>query len=215
MRDRQDRGVTDLAVPRFAPFRRALGILLLGAAAAALVLFALGLVNPWRLVWLSRYFGNPPVGLAVVTGLAFFGSWLAFPVQNEAVHNRRIMFRIGTGIGTAIAGLLAWGFGPVFDPTITPMARSADGDRSVVLVERADRSRELHVWAGSGLLTRDVGVIGRACGEVEIEFLSRDRFALTSSYGGWEIDLDPDTGSPRQVLGPRCKDGPRPATLDR
>jgi hypothetical protein len=205
--------VTDEA--RIAPTRRLLGLVLCGLAGVALVLFVLGSWNPWRLVWLSHYFGSPPVGLTVVMGLLCVGSWLAFPVLNEATGNARIMFRIVTALGT-VFGVALWGvIGPIFTTKIEIMAQTPDGERTVALVERSDRSRLLHVWQGAGLLARDVGILGQACGEVTITFVSRDQIHLTTSYGDWSIDLDPVTGAPRQVLGPRCADGPQPATLER
>lgn len=208
-----DAAVTEQAQTALA--RRLLGLLLLGLAGAAVVLFVLGFWNPWRLVWLSHYFGSPPVGLAVVMGLFFLGSWLAFPVRNEATDNARIMFRFFTAAG-AVIGLAVWGVvGPVFEAKITIVATTPDGERTVALVERSDRSRALHVWQGGGLRARDMGTIGRACGEPDISFVTRDRIQINSSYGDWQIDLDPTTGRPRQVLGPRCADGPRPATLER
>lgn len=195
--------------------RRGLGLLLFVLSAVALVGYVLGVWNPWRLVWLSYYFGSPPIGVAVVMGLVCAGSWLALPIRNEAVDNRRIMVRIGTGL-IAVGGLLTWGvIGPVFARELTVLARTPEEDRTVALLERSDRSRHLHVWSGRGLLARDAGRIGPACGNVVVRFRSHDQILLTTSYGDWQIDLDPATGAPRQVTGPRCADGPRPATLGR
>lgn len=210
---RDDRCVTDEAP--ISPARRLLGLVLCGLAGAVLVLFVLGSWNPWRLVWLSHYFGSPLVGLTVVMGLLCVGSWLAFPVLNEATGRARSMFRIVTALGTVL-GVALWGvFGPIFTTKIEILARTPDGERTVAVVERFDGSRRLHVWQGGALLARDVGVLGQACGEVTITFVSRDQIHLATSYGDWSIDLDPVTGAPRQVLGPRCADGPQPATLER
>jgi hypothetical protein len=207
-------GISTESRRRVSRARRGLGVLLFVLSVVALVVYVLAVWNPRRLVWLSYYFGSPPIGVAVVMGLLCVGSWLAFPIRSEAVDNRRIMFRLGTGLG-ALAGLIAWGvIGPVFARQITVLARAPEQDRTVAVVERSDRSRQLHVWSGKGLFARDAGSLGPACGDVRVRFLSHDRILMNTSYGDWQIDLAPATGAPRQVLGPRCADAPGP-TLDR
>lgn len=195
--------------------RRGAGILLFVLSGAALVLFVLGVWNPWQYVVLLRYFSSPAIGLLVVAGLAGVGAWLAYPVRNESTQRGRSRFLIFTALAAAV-GLLCWGVtGTLFTPKITVVTSSDAGDRTIAMVERGSENREMHVWSGAGLVARDVGSIGNACGDVKVRFLSRDRVALGTSYGDWQIDLDPATGAPLQVLGPRCADGPEPATLDR
>lgn len=195
--------------------RRSAGVLLFVLSVAALVLFVLGLWNPWRYVVLLRYFGSPALGVLVVAGLACLASWLAFPVRDESAQRGRSRFRLVTALGAAV-GLLCWGVtGTLFTPKITVVGHSPEGDRTIAVVERGEENRQMHVWAGAGFFARDVGSIGKACGDVTIQFISRDRVAVGTSYGDWQIDLDPATGAPLQVLGPRCADGPEPATLGR
>lgn len=195
--------------------RRVAGIVLLVLSGAGLVLFVLGLWNPWQYVVLLQYFSSPALGLLVVAGLACLGGWLAYPLRDESAQRGRSRFRVFTALG-AVAGLLCWGVtGTLFTPSFTVVNQSPDGDRTIAIVDRGRDNRQMHVWSGVGVFARDVGSIGRACGEVTVQFLSRDRVVIGTQYGDWEIDLDPATGAPLQVLGARCADGPEPATLDR
>lgn len=195
--------------------RRVLGVVLFVLAGTALVLFVLGLWNPWRYVVLMRYFSSPALGLVVVMGLACVASWVLLPVRNETTQRGRAVFRIGSAI-LVVVGLICWGLtGPLFVPGYDVRASHPDGDRAVTIVDRGEQNREMRVWAGAGLAARDVGAIGKACGHVQIRFQSRDLVWIGTSYGDWEIDLDPSSGRPLEVLGPHCADPPRPATLDR
>lgn len=195
--------------------RRGAGMLLFVLSGTALVLFVLGVWNPWQYVMLLRYFSSPALGLLVVGGLACLGAWLAYPIRDESAQRGRSRFRLFTALAAAV-GLLSWGLtGTLFTPSVAVVASSSGGERTIAVVERGSNNRQMHVWSGKGFLARDVGAIGRACGEVIIQFLSPDRVAIGTQYGDWQIDLDPATGAPLQVLGPRCADGPEPATLDR
>lgn len=195
--------------------RRAIGGGLLVLTAAAAVLFVLGTWNPLHLVVLEYRFGNPMVGLVTVPIGALLGLWLAVPVRNEARQRARLAARVVAGALLAV-GLFGWGvFGEHFTFDAEEVARSPDGDRALAIVSDRGlpKTQYLRVWVGSGLTAREAGEIGRVCGSTTVRFLTADRVEIDTSYGTWQVDLDPATGAPRQVLGPHCSDGPVPATL--
>jgi hypothetical protein len=196
--------------------RRVAGIVLGVAVGATAVLYALGATNPLRLVVLERFFFDPLFGLLVVGVGSILTTWLLAPIRNEATQGRRITVRV-TALVIAATGLIGWGvFGVFFNQEITEVARSSDGTRVLVEVARAnDPYRwELRVWDGSGLTAREVGSLGEACGGVlGARFVTNDLVELETGYGDWRLALDPATGEPRQVLGPRCPDGPVPARM--
>lgn len=195
--------------------RRTVGWILLGAAAAGAVLFVLGSWNPWRLVVLEYRFGNPALGAGVVLLAAFVGHWLALPIRNEVRQGGRMVTRVTLGV-LLVIGLFMWGlFGLHFTFDVWEAARSPDGERAVAIVSDRDRpvQQRAKLWTGSGLTARELADLGQVCGPTEVRFLTDDRIELDTSYGTWQIDLDPATGTPRQVLGPHCADGPVPATL--
>jgi hypothetical protein len=205
-------GSAGLSLPR-----RIVGSVLAAVVVAAAVLFAAGAANPWRLAVLERYFADPLFG-AFAVGVGGYGAlWLLAPIRNEAAARGRITARVVAAV-VAAAGLLAWGaFGMFFRQEITEIARTEDGSRAVVQVVRAtDPYRyELRVWVGGGLAAREAGSLGLACGGADARFVTPDLVELDTSYGTWQLSLDPDTGEPREVLGPRCSEGPVPATLGR
>lgn len=209
------------ALPRAArvsPLRRAIGVALGAVVAVAAVLFVLGAWNPWELVVLRYRFGNPPLGLLLVPLGGLVALWLAAPVRNEAEQGRRIGVMLSLA-AVALVGLLGTGiFGNHFRFDTEVLARSDDGTRAVVMVTDRDRPPESYVriWDGGGLAAREVGELGRVCwarAAGSARFLTRDQVELDTPFGVWRFDLDPATGVPRQVLGPRCPDGPVPATL--
>jgi hypothetical protein len=168
------------------------------------VAFAAGAWNPWRLVVLAQNFSNWSLGLLLVAVLAFVTSWLLLPIQHEVAQGRRIVLRVVTGVAAVVA-LLCWGLvGTSFGRTSTVVARSADGQRAVAVVERGLDDRELQVWVGTGLTTREVGVLGPACGPVTAQFTGRDEVALSTNYGDFRLRLDPATGTPLDTIGPTC-----------
>lgn len=191
--------------------RRAAGLVVAVLTAALAVLFVAGVANPWRLVILERHFGNPLFGAFVVAAGAYLALWLLAPVRNEAVQRARGQVRMAL----AVLGLLAlfgWAlFGRMFTASYEELARSDDGARTVALVTHAtDERQHARVWEGAGLLMRDAGEIGRTCGSVTATFIEADLVEIEAGYGPWRINLDPETGEPQQVLGPRCPDGPQP-----
>jgi hypothetical protein len=183
--------------------RRVAGVLLVVAAVLAVVVFAAGAFNPWRIVALQRYFGNPPAGLVVVAALTLLGSWLLAPLRNEAAQSGRGRVRV-VAVVALVLGLLLWGLlGRLFSLQSTVLARNAPADRAVAVFERGS-DRHLHVLAGHGLTERDMGNLGIACGEVTARFLGHDEVEVATSYGTWQFRLDPATGRPLDVLGERC-----------
>jgi hypothetical protein len=210
-RAERTRGLAPVSLPR-----RVAGVVFGVPVAAAAVLFALGAGNPLHLVLLERYFFDPLFGMIVVGVGAYLALWLLAPVRNEAVQGRRIAARVAALVLAGV-GLVAWGiFGVFFNQEIAEVARSADGSRVLVEVVHANNPYrwELRVWDGSGLTAREAGSLGEACGGVQAaRFIGNDRVELDTAYGTWQLALDPVTGTPQQVLGPRCPDGPVPATL--
>lgn len=193
--------------------RRLAGIVITVVVASVACLFVLGTWNPWRLVVLDRYFHDPLLGLVLVSAGSYLALWSLAPVRDETVRRWRIPARVTVAV-TGLVGLLLWGIlGSVFDLETTELARSRAGDRAVAAVTGADGDTHLRVWTGSGLATRAVGDIGRVCGSVSVRFLDADLVELDTSYGTWQVALDPDSGEPLSELGPRCSDGPLPATL--
>ncbi|HET6211873.1 MAG TPA: hypothetical protein VFE14_03265 [Micromonosporaceae bacterium] len=187
--------------------RRIAGVLVATAAATLLVLFALGTWNPWDSVVLTSSFGNPTFGLAMVAALTLLASWLLAPIRNEATQARRGIVRVVSAVALVL-GLLSWGLvGGAFSVQTDVIARSADQDRSVVVVLHGRDDRQLHIWSGRGLATRDRGALGIACGEVTASFLGHDEVQIVTSYGTWQLRLDPATGRPLDRLGPRCSGG--------
>jgi hypothetical protein len=209
-----DRMATVQSTPRrWTPWRvirRVVGWGVLSAGILAAVLFGLGLFNPWQLVVLEYRFGNPMLGLLVVPLTLLIGAWLALPVTNEARQAGRLATRLGL-VALCLIGLIGWGvFGDHF--TFTPEPLERRGDLTLVLVRDrgVPQTVYLRVWHGSGLTARETGEVGRVCGSVSAQFLSADRIMLDTAYGDWVLELDPATGAPQQVLGPRCGDPPRP-----
>lgn len=196
--------------------RRVVGTGLAVAVVTAAVLYLLGIGNPLRLAVLERYFFDPLFGMLVVGAGGYLALWLLAPIRNEAVQGRRIVARVAALV-LAGAGLIAWGMaGLFFNQEITEVARSADGSRVLVEVAHANNPYrwELRVWDGTGLTARELGSLGQACGNLQgARFVGPDVVELDTPYGDWQLRLDPATGAPLEVLGPRCPDGPVPATL--
>lgn len=191
--------------------RRLAGVAVAAVTAALAVVFIAGIANPWRLVVLDRQFGNPFFGAFVVATGAYVALLLLAPVRNEAVQRGRGQLRMSVA-AVGLLALFGWGlFGRLFSADYEELARSDDGSRAVALVTPAtDERQRARVWTGSGLLMRDAGEIGRACGSVTATFISIDQVEIEAGYGPWRIDLDPETGAPLQVLGTACPDGPQP-----
>jgi hypothetical protein len=191
--------------------RRVIGALVAVLVGALAVLFVLGVWNPWRFVVLEQYFGNPLAGVLAVAVGTYLALWLLLPVQNEAVQRGRLRIRVVVAV-VAVLGLIGWGvFGRLFSGSYDEIARSDDGSRAVGLITPDSAERQYaRIWEGTGLLKRDAGEIGRVCGTVTAHFVNADLVELDAGYGAWRIDLDPATGEPQQVLGPRCPDGPQP-----
>lgn len=198
---------TDLAPRRRVGhlLRRVAGIILAVATALGAVGFVLGATNPWHLVFLTEWFRNWPLGCLLVAIGGFVSSWLLTPVRHEAVQGRRIVLRIVFAVAT-VASLLCWGIvGTSFARTSSVLARSEDGQRAVALVVHSVDDQQLRIWVGTGLGTRDVGLIGPACGAIRASFVSPTDVLVESVYGNFHATLDATTGAP--VTGRASCDG--------
>jgi hypothetical protein len=189
--------------------RRSTGRRLAGTAAgvlavAAIVLYALGTWNPWHNVLLIRNFSNPLLGAAFVFALAFVAAWLLAPVRSEASSIGRMRWRIGFGLAF-LASLLGFGVSrPFFVQTWDEVARSPSGGRTVAISDGGTDAQRLHVWVGRGVGRRDAGDLGHPCGDTRVWFQGEDQVHVSTSYGGFDLRLDPATGRPRDTLGPSC-----------
>jgi hypothetical protein len=161
-----------------------------------------GLWNPWHYVILREHFGNPLADLASVILLVAAAIWLLAPVRNEAGHNSRVNVRWAAVAAFLLTAICFGGFGRAFDPGQTRTVGSL-GDLRLVVETRGEDS-DLHIWAGSGWTVRDMGRIGKACGEVSGTFNGRGEVLITTVYGSFRIPLDPATGRPLAQLGPTC-----------
>jgi hypothetical protein len=166
--------------------------------------FGSGLWNPWDLVFLKIYFGNPFIGLVLLFGLLLVGIWLLTPVTSEATQSKRQWARLGLG-AALLASLMAWGVaGDAVGGDYKVVATSSDGTRRLVMVTRSQDDRELRIWVGKGLTARDRGWLGLACGEVVGTFSGNDQVQVASVYGDFDLRLDPKTGAPIDTIGPTC-----------
>lgn len=190
------------------------GLLVALAVLATATVFVLGFWNPWELVVLRQHFANPWLGTWLVGVGGYLALWLLAPVRVEARQRWRISARVITGV-VAVFGLVCWGlFSPLFAYEATELARSDDGERVVVDVTAGGMNeRDLRIWEGSGLAAREVGSFGKPCASPQAEFAGPDVVVINQGHGDWQFHLDPETGEPLHVFGPRCSDGPMPATM--
>jgi hypothetical protein len=195
--------------------RRIAGVAVAAVVVTTAVLFVLGSWNPWRLVLLREYFNNPWLGLILVGVGAYLAMWLLAPVRSEAVQRWRIPARVTAAVAASI-GLIIGGITHQFYYyEHAELARSDDGEVALARVTFGGRqTSELRLWEGSGLATREVATLGRACHGLRVRFVDRHLIEINQGFGDWLVELDPESGLPRQVLGPSCPDGPTPARLD-
>jgi hypothetical protein len=197
--------IDTVAAPERAVGRRIAGWVTAVLAAAIAVLTVLGAWNPWDLVVLWRLFGNPLRGAALFFVLALVASWLLAPVRSEAQQVGRARWRIALALGLVVS-LIGWGlFGSRFGTGRLELAHSpGGGQRTIVLYEPGTDFQRLHVWSGRGLGTRDVGDLGKPCGQTSVSFTGPDEIRVSTSYGQFDLRLDPATGRPLTTLGPTC-----------
>src|SRR5262249_8735866 len=84
-------------------FRRSIGVGLAALTIAVTLIFAAGLWNPWHLVILAGYFGNPVAGVVWILAGVLVSVWLLRPVTSEAAQHGRIMLRFGIGAMLALS----------------------------------------------------------------------------------------------------------------
>lgn len=195
--------------------RLTLGLAVATATVVTAALFVAGYWNPWRLVVLLQWFANPWAGLAIVSAGAYLALWLLRPIRYEAGQRGAIAGRVALA-STCVIGLILWGLlQALFRYEADELARSPDGERAVARVVFGGLNDvELRVWEGSGLLTREVGSLGRICHRGTAAFSGSDTVVVDQGYGDLHLPLDPETGAPLMVLAVRCPDPPIPATLE-
>ena len=187
-------------------WRRVTGWVLIALAVLLTVAVAIGTWNPWGYVYLQRYLGNPFLGAVVVFVLLLAAAWLLLQVRSEATDGRRQAVRWGMIVPVVLA-LIGFGLcGGRFMFSSRVVAHSPSGNRSLAMVTgHGDRDAELHVWAGNGLRTRDLGGMGRPCGiNVTATFRDENTIHVSTVYGDHDLRLDPVTGRPRDVLSRDC-----------
>jgi hypothetical protein len=184
--------------------RRVIGTVLCLAGLAVLVAYGLARIFTDN-VFLTSHFGNVMTGLGILLLLGVLISIVLFPVRNSAVQRVRPMIRFAM---IALAALVFAGAGLVhgfrvfmYNPTV--VATSPDGSRRVALVDIGPYE-ELHVWAGTGLATKDVGNLGAPCEFDSAAFTSSTSFHVSASTGDSDIRIDPVTGAPLDSLVGTC-----------
>jgi hypothetical protein len=211
--------MTELATPSTTTpasrLRLALGLIVAVLVVAAAVVFTLGLINPWELVLLKQHFANTWIGLAVVAAGTFLAVSLLAPIRDEARQGGWIGLRVALGAATVLGLVLGGLLGPQYRYEVSEVAVSAGGERTVALGTVGGlEERHLLVWDGSGLFAREIASLGRPCTGLEARFAGQDLVIIDQGFGEWSIQLEPETGMPRQVLALRCSDPPVPATLE-
>lgn len=195
--------LSDEEPPRRNPVRFVAGVAVGVVALLVLIAFVLGAVNPWRLVVLEAYVGNPLLGATIFFAMSLAAAWLLTPVSNEAAQGSRLWVRLGLAalLLVSLAGYAV--AGELFGGEYRVVAESSDKSRRLVMRVQGE-DRELRIWAGKGLGARDAGRLGLACGDVVGSFSGNDQVQVASVYGDFDLRLDPDTGAPIDTIGPTC-----------
>ncbi len=182
--------------------RRLLGAVLAILAPVVAAGFVAGAWNPWRLVLLRRYFGDPLLGAVLVVALTAGAFWLLAPVRSEATQAGRQLTRWAL-VAAIVPGLICFGIGHShFDMAYREIATSPNGHLHAAFVTH-NEDRQLRIWVGSGLRVRDAGRAGSPCGPVTVR-LTDDLLHISSNYGDLDIGPDPKTGRPLNPMGPTC-----------
>jgi hypothetical protein len=194
----------DYLTPALSLPRRVFGFSAAVLTAGALVGFAAGAWNPWRLVRLQQYFNDPFFGLVVVNVLALLAFWLLAPVRSEAAQRRRHTTRWLLILALLPVGMCYGLFHSFVTVETREIAQSPSGERRAAFVTRGDE-RELRIWSGGWLGLRDVGRAGAPCGPTATaRFLSEDLVHISSNYGDFDVRLAHDTGRPLNPMGRTC-----------
>lgn len=184
--------------------RRIAGWLAAAVAAVALIGSVAGTWNPWDLIVLWRYFGNPLLCAVVFFAALFAALWLLAPVRNEVQHTGRARWRIVAAVGLVFS-LIGYGlFGAWVKPGYEIRAKSSDGARTIVMYGPGSDFQRLHVWVGSGLGTKYAGDLGKPCGATGVWMDDRNTVHVSTSYLDVRLRLDPATGRPLDQLGTSC-----------
>jgi hypothetical protein len=198
--------VSDSDAVQFPPlpgWRRLVGVVLAALAGLCLVGFVAGTWNPWRLVWLRGFFGNPFSGLVIVSFLAVVAFMTLAPVRNEAAQGRRNgvkwLLIIIFVLSLPIYGL----FHTLFSVATQELDHSPSGKRTVAKVTRG-KDYQVRLWTGSGLGMREDGSLGRPCGDFKARFQGEDLVHIETNYGTFDVRLDPATGRALNPIGPTC-----------
>lgn len=198
--------LSSFVAPPLKLWRRVAAIVAAVAAVTALALTVAGTWNPWSLVVLVERAGDPGVDVFLTLLLTTVATWLGWPVVSGAEQRRRMVLRTWLVVLSLVAGLAAlvtWDQA-IFKYQPTVLATSADGQRSVALVQ-VFHGRELHSFTGTGLARRDMGSFGEPCGgRVAAQFSADDQIRLVTDYGTFDLRTDPATGGVTKGLGPTC-----------
>jgi len=182
------------------------GALLLVVAVVALLVTVLAQLNPWRLVGLSQDFGDPFVDAFAAMACLLVGFWLAAPVRNSATQRVRARMRALLLVLTGLSGLLvplslqqAWFR---YEPQV--VARDPHSDRVLAQIG-VHQGIELHIFAGTGFLARDLGNFGSPCGlSVVASFGDPGRIVIATVYGDYTLAYDQASGEPIDHVPASC-----------
>ena len=183
-----------------------LGAVFAALTAMFLALFAWGLWNPGRYVVLLTHFGNPFTGTFVVLGCATLAVWLLFPVRSEASQSRRNSTRWALLVLALVSSLpFLWvAETSLFTYNGRVVDRPAGGRFALAVVDRGTYGREVRVWTGHGVTTRDLGSFGKVCGsQVEARFTGEGQVFVSTVYGDFHLRLD-EQGRPVTFIGSTC-----------
>jgi hypothetical protein len=196
----------DYAPPRYrlSSTRRVIGAVLCLASLAVVVAYGAARFYPDN-VFLKGHFRNFLTGSGELFVLSALISIAVFPVRNSAVQRVRplIRFALITLAAVSFVGAgLTHGFA-IFTYRPTVVATSPDAMRRVALIN-VGPYQELHIWAGTGLSAKDVGNLGPPCEFNTAKFTSDNEVLVSTSFGDYDIHLDPATGAPLNGLTHTC-----------
>jgi hypothetical protein len=181
--------------------------------------------NPWHLVVVERVLVIPAVGVVMATVFGCAAAALPVPAdsRSEFTPGKRVL----AAFAVPVTSLQLWA-------TVVPgwpterhreLARSPDGQRTVVLHLSSTDTQCLYAWAGRGLDARVAGAFGKPGDNPVVTFEGRDLVVVWSDrppLPSWmdpgpqaqplspsrrekvELRLDPATGRPLDEFRERC-----------